>query len=53
MLKVTIKRWYTPSGANVTGKGIKPDTTVGLTQDDLDKGTDPQLEAAIKAVNGA
>lgn len=53
MLKVTIKRWYTPSGANVTGKGIKPDVEAGLTQKDLDKGTDPQLEAAIKAVNGS
>lgn len=52
MLKVTIKRWYTPSGANVTGKGIKPNVEAGLTQADLDAGSDPQLEAAIKVVNG-
>jgi len=52
MLKVTIKRWYTPSGANVTSKGIKPNVKAGLTQKDLDAGHDPQLEAAIKAVNG-
>ena len=51
MLKVTIKRWYTPSGANVTGKGIKPNVTVGLTQADLDSGHDPQLEEAIKQVS--
>ncbi|MBC7512084.1 S41 family peptidase [Candidatus Saccharibacteria bacterium] len=51
MLKVTIKRWYTPSGGNVNKNGIKPDIEVGLTQADLDGGTDPQLDAAIKSVN--
>ena len=51
MLKVTIKRWYTPSGGNVNKNGIKPDIEVGLTQADLDGGIDPQLDAAIKAVN--
>lgn len=53
MLKVTIKRWFTPSGSNVTGKGIKPDKSVGLVQKDLDAGHDPQLEQAIKTVNGS
>lgn len=48
MLKVTIQRWYTPSGANVNGKGIKPDVEVGLTQDQLNAGKDPQLEKAIE-----
>lgn len=51
MLKVTIKRWYTPSGENITNKGVKPDISAGLTQADLDSGKDPQLEQAIKAVN--
>ncbi len=51
MLKVTIKRWYTPSGGNITGKGIKPNVEVGLKQADLDGGHDPQLEEAIKIVN--
>jgi carboxyl-terminal processing protease len=53
LLKVTIKRWYTPSGANVNKKGIVPDIDVGLIQADLDAGKDPQLDAAIKAVNGS
>ena len=53
MLKVTIKRWYTPSGANINGKGIKPDKSVGLTQKDLDAGHDLQLEEAIKSVSGS
>ena len=50
LLKVTIKRWYTPSGSNVNEKGIKPDVAAGLTQADLDAGKDPQLDAALKAV---
>ena len=53
MLKVTVKRWYTPSGSNVEGKGITPDVSAGLTQKDLDAGRDPQLEKAIQAVNGS
>ena len=53
MLKVTIKRWYTPSGANVNGKGIKPNKSIGLTQKDLDDGHDLQLEQAIESVNGS
>jgi carboxyl-terminal processing protease len=50
LLKVTIKRWYTPDGSNINDKGIKPDVEAGLTQADLDAGKDPQLEAALKAV---
>ena len=52
LLKVTIKRWYTPDGGNVDKDGIKPDVEAGLTQADLDAGKDPQLDAALKAVNG-
>lgn len=46
-LKVTIKRWFTPNGVNITEDGIKPDKKVGLKQKDLDAGNDPQLEAAL------
>ena len=51
LLKVTIKRWYTPSGGNVDKKGISPDINAGLTQADLDAGSDPQLDKAVEAVN--
>ncbi len=50
MLKVTIKRWYTPGDKNINGKGIAPDIKADLTQKDLDNGRDPQLEAAIKSL---
>lgn len=47
MLKVTIARWYTPKGLNISEKGITPDTPVTRTADDFNAGRDPQLEAAL------
>lgn len=49
-LKVTVARWYTPDGKNITTDGISPNTVVGLTQADLDAGKDPQLDAAKDAL---
>ncbi|MGE5299318.1 MAG: S41 family peptidase [Acidobacteriota bacterium] len=46
MLKVTIARWYTPNGKNITKEGISPDKKVELTGDDANAGRDPQLEIA-------
>ena len=51
LLKVTIKRWYTPSGSNVNEKGIQPDVKAELTQKDQDAGKDPQLDVAIEQLN--
>jgi len=47
-LKVTIARWYTPNGKNITKEGIMPDEVVSLTQADVDANRDPQLDAAMK-----
>lgn len=49
MLKVTIARWYTPKGLNISEKGITPDTPVTRSADDFNAGRDPQLEAALKS----
>jgi carboxyl-terminal processing protease len=49
-LKVTIARWYTPAGVNISEKGIVPDTTVVRSADDINASRDPQLEAALKAI---
>jgi carboxyl-terminal processing protease len=46
MLKVTVARWYTPAGVNISEKGITPDKTVTRTVDDINAGRDPQLDAA-------
>lgn len=45
-LKVTVAKWYTPNGKNITKNGITPDVTVDLVQADIDKGVDPQLNKA-------
>lgn len=50
MLKVTIARWYTPKGVNISEKGIQPDKAVELTIDDLNANRDPQLDAAMAGV---
>ncbi len=33
-LKVTVARWYRPSGENIDGKGISPDKEVKMTEED-------------------
>lgn len=48
LLKVTIARWYTPNGINISEKGITPDTTIVRSAEDSNAGRDPQLEAALK-----
>ncbi|MEO8691205.1 MAG: S41 family peptidase [Candidatus Saccharimonas sp.] len=48
LLKVTIAKWYTPNGVNITASGITPDKVVDLTAADADAGLDPQLDAATK-----
>lgn len=45
-LKVTIARWYTPKGNNISEKGIEPNTVVERTADDINANRDPQLDAA-------
>lgn len=50
LLKVTIARWYTPHGKNITKEGIQPDQVVAMSASDLDAGRDPQLDAARKAL---
>ena len=45
-IKVTVAKWYTPNGKNINKEGITPDNIVSLTQDNIDNGVDPQLDAA-------
>lgn len=47
MLKVTIARWYTPSGINISEKGITPNKVVERTADDFNANRDPQMDAAF------
>lgn len=45
-LKVTVARWYTPNGVNISKQGITPDKTITISADDITAGRDPQLDAA-------
>lgn len=47
-LKVTVARWYRPNGQNIDKKGIQPDKTVTMTDDDYKTNKDPQKDAAIQ-----
>ena len=49
-IKVTIASWYTPNDINVTKNGLAPDITAELTQGDIDKNIDPQMDAAKRLV---
>jgi len=46
-LKVTIARWYTPSGKNIDKTGITPDTTITPTAEQIKAGEDPARDAAL------
>lgn len=50
-LKVTIARWYTPSGKNIDKQGISPDQTIKNTDADLKTDKDPQLDAATTFIS--
>lgn len=50
-LKVTIARWLTPNGVSISKNGLTPDVEVQMTQEDIEKHRDPQMERAIELLN--
>jgi carboxyl-terminal processing protease len=46
-LKVTVARWLTPDGHNLSHDGIDPDYVVPITTADVTAGTDPQMAKAV------
>jgi carboxyl-terminal processing protease len=50
-LKVTIAGWFTPSGKSINKEGIKPDTEVEISDADIAKERDPQLDKAKEILN--
>ncbi len=49
---ITSARWYTPNRQQIEGQGITPDEIIEITEDDLARGYDPQLERAIEYIEG-
>lgn len=48
IMRVTIARWYTPEDRTIDGVGLTPDFEVLISDEELDAGSDPQLDAAIE-----
>ncbi len=51
-LKVTIARWFTPDGTSISFEGLAPDIEIDRTPQQVIAGEDPQIEAAVKWLNG-
>jgi carboxyl-terminal processing protease len=47
---ITSARWYTPNRQQIEGQGIIPDEIIEITEDDLARDHDPQLERAIEYI---
>jgi carboxyl-terminal processing protease len=47
-LKVTVARWLTPDGHNLSHDGLVPDFEVKMTAKDIDAKKDPQLDKALE-----
>lgn len=46
-VRVTIARWLTPDGRQISGEGLEPEYVVEITEEDFEQGLDPQLDKAI------
>ena len=51
-LHVTNAHWLTPNRRDINGVGLTPDVVIELTQEAIDAGQDPQLQAAIAELQG-
>lgn len=47
-LHITIATWLTPKRTQIEGKGLEPDIAIPLTDQDIQKSADPQLDRAIQ-----
>jgi len=47
-LRITIAKWLTPKGKSISDEGLTPDITITISDEDINKGKDPQLERAVE-----
>jgi len=52
MIKITVAKWFTPKGNSIDEEGITPDIGAKLTEEDFNKGKDPQFDAAVNVLFG-
>jgi carboxyl-terminal processing protease len=51
-LKITIAQWLTPNGVSISEHGLEPDVNMPFTEKDIDAKIDPQINAAVKLLQG-
>ncbi len=51
-LKITVAKWLTPKGRSINDEGIEPGIIISYTIDDYKEDRKPQMNAAIKILNG-
>lgn len=49
-VKLTVSKYYTPSGVNIHGTGIDPDVEIEYDSEAAAEGTDNQLEKALEII---
>ncbi len=49
-LKITVARWYTPSGKNISHTGITPDISVNIKDPKFASSTDAFMDAAVETI---
>jgi carboxyl-terminal processing protease len=49
-VRVTIARWLTPKGRQISGLGLSPDFPIELTDQDIKDGKDVQLDKAVEVL---
>lgn len=49
-VRVTVARWYTPDGRQISQEGLAPDVEVEVTEEDLESDEDPQLDRAVEVL---
>ncbi len=49
-LKITEEYFLTPGGNIIDEEGLMPDIKIEITEEDIEKGRDPQLEKAIEVI---
>ncbi len=47
-VRITVARWYTPNGRQISKQGLTPDFEVGITEEQFQAGEDPQLDRAME-----
>lgn len=49
-VKITIAKWFTPSGSSINDNGIVPSIAIERTEDDIKNDRDPQLDKALEII---